>query len=125
MCLMKENIKYAVQFILAISGYALGLILMNVFFKEDSNLKYGLVLLPVVPIVYFVAITIGAVTRLDEMWRKILTESMAFSGLATGFTCFSYMFVRHLGMPTFQPEWAFYMMWFYYAIGAVCFSRKY
>jgi hypothetical protein len=122
---MKSNIKFTVQFIIGLFGYALGLILINVFFKEDSNLKYGLVLLPIVPLVYIVAITIGAVTRLDEMWRKILTEAMAFSGLATGFTCFSYIFVRHLGMPTFQPEWAFYMMWFYYGIGAIWFGRKY
>ena len=77
------------------------------------------------PLAYIVLIIIDQVARLDEMWRKIVTETMAFAGLATGFTCLSYIFVRPLGMPAFQPEWAFYMMWCYCGIGAVWFGKKY
>lgn len=122
---MNSRTKYIVQFLLGLAGYALGLIIMNAFFKQESPLKYGLILLPIVPLVYIILITIGHVARLDEMWRRIVTEAMAFSGLATGFTCFSYIFIRPLGLPAFQPEWAFYMMWLYYGIGTLWFGNKY
>jgi hypothetical protein len=61
------------------------------------------------------------------MWRKGVTEAFAFSAIATGFTCFGYRFVREaVGAPDFQAEWAFYLMWVYYGIGALrsCWRRK-
>jgi hypothetical protein len=59
------------------------------------------------------------------MKRKIVTEAMAFSGLATGFTCFSYLFVRDMGAHEFRPEWGFYLMWAYYFIGLFFSWRRY
>jgi hypothetical protein len=54
---------------------------------------------------------------LDEMKRKIVTEAMAFSGLATGFTCFTYLFLRDMGAPEFHAVWVWNIMWVYYAVG--------
>ena len=50
---------------------------------------------------------------------------MAFSGIATGFTCFTYLFLRDMGAPEFRAEWAFYMMWAYYGVGAMLSNRRY
>jgi hypothetical protein len=84
-----------------------------------------LILLPILPLIFVCFAIVRAVLKMDEMKRKIATESMAFTGLATGFTCFSYLFLRDMGAPEFRPEWAFYIMWIYYGIGAFFSWRRY
>lgn len=105
--------------------YALGLLALNCLYKEQLPYKYCLVLLPVLPLLYTAASIIRAVSEMDEMWRKIVSEAMAFSGVATGFTCFSYLFIRDMGAPAFRGEWAFYVMWAYYGIGTMLSARRY
>jgi hypothetical protein len=107
-------------------GYALGLFAANQFYMKESPYRYWLILLPVIPIIYVVAAIISFIVRgLDELQRKVVTEAGAFSGIATGFTCFSYLFFRDMGAPEFHGEWAFYLMWFYYGVGALLSWRRY
>lgn len=106
-------------------GYGIGLVALNGLYKEQLPYKYWLVLLPVLPLIYMATAIIRAVSEMDEMWRKIHSEAMAFSGIATGFTCFSYLFIRDMGAPEFQAEWAFHMMWAYYWIGLGLSARRY
>ena len=75
--------------------------------------------------VYLVTSIIRCVADMDEMHRKIATEAMAFSGLATGFTCFSYLFLRDMGAPEFHAQWALYILWAYYWIGLYFSWRRY
>ena len=107
------------------TGYALGLLALKCFYTEQLPHKYWLVLLPVLPLIYTAAAIIRVVTDMDEMWRKISTEAMAFSAIATGFTCLSYLFLRAMGAPEFRAEWAFYIMWAYYGIGTIFSWRRY
>jgi hypothetical protein len=106
-------------------AYAAGIAAMNALFSNHSPYNYLLLLLPIVPMIYLAATIIREVSELDEMQRKIAVEAMAFSGLATGFTCFSYLFIRDLGAPEFRGEWAFYVMWLYFGIGRFLSSRRY
>ncbi len=122
---MKCNSKYTLRLIVGFTGYALGLVALNHFYSETSPHKYWLVLLPLLPMIYLAATIIRYVSELDEMWRKIITEAAAFSGIATGFTCFTYLFIRDMGAPEFHGEWAFYIMWAYYGIGAFFSWRRY
>jgi hypothetical protein len=101
------------------TGYALGLVALNYFCTEQLPHRYWLVLLPVLPLIYTAATIIRNVSDMDEMWRRIITEAMAFSAIATGFTCFSYLFLRDMGAPEFRAEWAFYIMWAHYGIGMI------
>jgi hypothetical protein len=117
--------KYGRQMIIALVAYGLGLVGLNIFYSEHLPHKYWLVLLPLLPLVYMAAVIIRYAGELDEMWRKILTEAMAFSGIATGFTCFTYLFLRDMGAPEFHGEWAFYLMWAYYGLGTIVFYRRY
>jgi hypothetical protein len=115
--------------IIGFTGYALGLVALNFFDTEHLPHKlpheYWLVLLPLLPMIYMVTGIIRGVADLDEMVRKIVAEAMAFSGLATGFTCFTYLFLRDMGAPEFHAEWAFYIMWAYYGIGVFFSWRRY
>ena len=106
-------------------GYVLGLFALNYFYGDRLRYKYWLVLLPLLPLIYMAAVIIRYAGELDEMWRKILTEAMAFSAIATGFTCFTYLFLRDMGAPEFHGEWAFYLMWAYYGIGTIVSYRRY
>ena len=122
---MKWNSKYALRMIAGLVGYGLGLVALNHFYSEQSPHKHWLVLLPLLPLIYLAATIIRYVSELDEMLRKVVTEAMAFSGIATGFTCFTYLFLRDMGAPEFHAEWAFYIMWAYYGIGAIFSWRRY
>jgi len=106
-------------------GYTLGIMALNDFYAKESPYKYWLVLLPVLPIIYLTFVIVRAVSDMDEMNRKIATEAMAFAGIATGFTCFSYLFLRDMGAREFHGEWAFYIFWGYYFIGLFFSWRRY
>ena len=124
---MKWVKKYIIRMTVGIVVYALGLIVVCCIFPEQSK-RHWLILLPIVAaIIYFAATILRAISDMDEMWRKGVTEAFAFSAIATGFTCFGYRFVREaVGVPEFHAEWAFYLMWAYYGIGALrsCWRRK-
>jgi hypothetical protein len=110
---------------LGFTGYVLGLVALNCLDGQHLPHRHWLVLLPLLPMIYMVTAIIRGVSDMDEMMRKIQTEAMAFSGLATGFTCFTYLFIRDMGAPEFRAEWAFYIMWAYYWIGAFFSWRRY
>ena len=126
---MKFKSKYTLRTIIALIGYVLGLVALNSFDTEHRPHwlphNYWLVLLPLLPLIYMATTIIRCVADLDEMKRKIYTEAMAFSGIATGFTCFIYLFLRDMGAPEFHAEWAFYIMWAYYWIGMFFSWRRY
>ena len=123
---MKPHIKkYYLRMTLGFVGYALGLFALNYFYQPHSPYKYWLILLPVLPLIYVSTAIVRFISATDEMWRKIFTEALAFSAIATGFTCFSYLFLRGMGAPEFHGEWAFYIMWTYYWIGFFFSWRRY
>ena len=123
---MKPHVKkYHLRMILGFIGYALGLFALNYFYEPHSPFRYWLILLPVLPLIYVSYAIIRFISDTDELWRKIFTEALAFSAIATGFTCFSYLFFRDSGAPEFHAQWAFYTMWAYYFIGLFFSWRRY
>ena len=117
--------KYILRLSLGLAGYAAGLFGLNWFYAPESPYRYWVILLPLVPLMYMSFAIVRCVSEMDEMWKKIAIEAMAFSGLATGFTCFIYLFLRDMGAPEFHAEWAFYLMWIYYKLGAFFSWRRY
>ena len=119
---MKKQTKNLLQLILCFTGYTLGLLaLRRCEYEHLAIPKYIQFLLPTLPMLCMVALILRCVSELDEMWRKIITESMAFAGLAAAFTSISFIFIHGLG-GRIRPEWGFDAFWVYYAIG-VAWSR--
>ena len=117
--------KYTKRMLFGMAAYILGIGLLNHIPMPPAPYKYLLVLLPILPVIYICSTIIRYITELDEMWRKIYMEAMAFSGIATGFTCVSYLFLHDAGAPEFHAEWAYYMMWIYFFIGKFFSWRRY
>ena len=117
--------KYFWRMTVGFIAYAGSIKAVNELYPDNQQHKYWLVLLPLLPIIFQTITIVRAVSDLDEMKRKIYTEAMAFAGLATGFTCFTYLFLRDMGAPEFRGEWAFYIMWAYYWIGLFFSWRRY
>jgi hypothetical protein len=118
--LQRWTLKCVKRILIGMVVYAVVLLTAGHWFPEKSPYHW-LVLFPVLAaVIYFAATILRAISDMDEMWRKGVTEAFAFSAIATGFTCFGYRFVHEMvGAPEFHAEWAFYLMWAYYGIGAV------
>ena len=113
------------RMIIGLIVYAVVLLTVCHWFPEKSP-QHWLVLFPVLAaIIYFAATILRAISDMDEMWRRNTTEAMAFSAIATGFTCFGYRFFHEIiGAPEFHADWAFFMMWIYYGIGTFISWRR-
>jgi UDP-N-acetylmuramyl pentapeptide phosphotransferase/UDP-N-acetylglucosamine-1-phosphate transferase len=120
-----QNKKYLLQMTVGGVAYLLGIWALNRFYPETPQHKYWLILLPLLPIIYMTTAFVRVVSEMDEMKRKIVTEALAFSGVATSSTCFSYLFLRDMGAPEFHAQWAFYIAWIYYFIGYFFSWRRY
>jgi hypothetical protein len=121
---MKKNAKYQMQMAGGIFGSGLALYVVSHLYDKISYYKV-LVLLTMLPFVYSITIIFRAVSEMDEMWKKIVIDAMAFSGLATGFSCFGYLFLREMGAPEFQLHWVFTLMWGYFLLGSIWAKRRY
>ncbi len=111
--------------LLGFLGYVLGLTALNLFDDQHSEFRYLLIPLPIMPMLYIITISFRVVAKLDEMQRRIVTEAMAFAGLATALTCFSYLFIRDMGAPEFKSWWAFALTDIYYVLGLVWLKWRY
>jgi hypothetical protein len=121
---MTKQTKYQIQ--MAAGVFGSGLALYAVTHLYDSAVyDRALVLLAMLPLFYSLVVIFRAVSEMDEMFRRIVTESMAFSGLATGFTCYAYLFLREVGAPEFQLQWVFVLMWGYFWLGSLMAKRRY
>jgi hypothetical protein len=117
--------KYLLQTSVGLTAYALAVFAGSYFYKAEYPHKTWLVLLPLLPLIYIAATIMRHITEKDEMWRKIMTEAWAFSAIATGFTCVSYIFFREVGAPEFRVEWVICIMAAYAGIGLVFSRRRY
>jgi FtsH-binding integral membrane protein len=120
--------KYFWRMTIGLIVYACGIWAMKYFYWKHSHspYRYWLVLLPVLPMIYLILTFHRQLfEEKDEMWRKIITESLAFTATATAWTCCSFFFLRDLGAPTFHAEWVFFMMVAYYLIGFFFSWRRY
>ncbi|MFK7805313.1 MAG: hypothetical protein AB8G95_27015 [Anaerolineae bacterium] len=100
---MKEvNKRYTKELIGSIVAYAVmlvvALLLVNGPF-ENSNLRYLLVLLPMVPVLFTVRAMIRYLNDTDELERELQLKSLAVSLAGTAFITFTYGFLEQVGLP--------------------------
>jgi len=123
--IMKNLSKFLLMMLLCFIGYSLGLWALNLFYDKNSEYRYLLVLLPMLPAFYIIPVTLRAVSLADEMQRRIMLEALAFSGLATAFTCLGYSFLRDMGAPEFKAWVSWSLFGTYYFLGLAWAYRRY
>jgi hypothetical protein len=121
---MSKQTKYQLQMAIGVFGSGAALYTVSHLYHDASYYKW-LVLLAMAPLCFALVVIFRAMSEMDEMFSRIIVESMAFSGLATGFTCYAYLFLREIGAPQFQLQWVFVLMWGYFWLASLWIKRRY
>ena len=100
---MKEvNKRYFKELTLSIVAYAVILIVVILLVDGpfvESNLRFFLIVLPMIPVIFTVRAIMRYLSDTDEMEREIQLKSLAISLAGTAFITFTYGFLERVGLP--------------------------
>ncbi len=134
---MNPSRKYFLQFVGAMIAYV---VLMSAIWATsiyllnspslrhsivDTNWRYLVLLIPVIPVIYGIAAFVRAVGELDELQRRIQLEAFAFSLGSTAVLTFGYGMLEIAGAPHISSLFVLPLMAFLWGIGLVTASREY
>lgn len=98
----KVNHTYMRELFGSIAAYAVLLIgsiwLVNNYL-EASPLRFVIVLIPMIPVLFTIRAMVNYLTHTDEMEREIQLKSLAISLAGTAFITFTYGFLEGVGLP--------------------------
>jgi hypothetical protein len=99
--------KNQIQFGLAILAYLMVLVgsVIVVGANPDVEWKYWLVLLPVVPAGIVVWLVVRALSRLDEVQKRMQMQAIGFALASTALLTFGYGFLEGAGLPHLNWTW--------------------
>ena len=97
----KVNQQYMRELIGSIVAYSILLIgsiwLVNTYL-ETSPLRFVVVILPMIPVIFTIRAMVNYLTNTDEMEREIQLKSLAISLAGTAFITFTYGFLEGVGL---------------------------
>ena len=96
------NKRYFKELTASIVAYAIILVVVILLVDgpfEHSNLRYVLILLPMIPVIFTVRAIMRYLAGTDEMEREIQLKSLAISLAGTAFITFTYGFLERVGLP--------------------------
>ena len=106
--------QYMKEFGGAMVLYAVTLIGVNYYYDNnpDTVRAWVLALLPMVPTLLAAWAIVRHIGRVDEMYRKLMTEAYAIGGVITALATFTYGFLEGIGLPQISMIWIlpFYVM---------------
>ncbi len=99
--------KAQIQFGLAILAYLMVLVgsVIAVGANPDVDWRYWVAALPVVPAAVVIWLTVRALSRLDEVQKRMQMQAIGFALAATALLTFGYGFLEGAGMP--HLNWTF------------------
>ena len=96
------NQRYTRELIVSIIAYSILLVgaiwLINGPLTA-SNLRFVIVLLPMIPVIFTVRAIVRYLSDTDEMERELQLKSLAISLAGTAFITFTYGFLEVVGLP--------------------------
>ena len=105
--------RYTFQFLLAMAGYAL-LLIVSVLLIDEAQplwLRATLALLPVLPLAFGLRAYLRHLTQMDELQQRIQLQAWAFAAGVTGLSTFAYgLLVENAGLPPLSMVWVFPLM---------------
>jgi len=117
------------KLILGILAYALMIALQLIIlriFELPRFAKTILALLPMVPAIWFTSALLQVVSKMDELKKKIILESAAFSLIATTLITLSYGFIEGVvGLPKISMVWVWPLIATNLIIAKLFTNRRY
>jgi hypothetical protein len=93
--------------------------------NPTADWRYYVVVLPVFPAALVIWMFVRALTRLDEMQKRIHLQAFGFSLGATGLVTFGYGFLEGAGMPHLSWTYVLPLMAVLWGVGAAIFTWRY
>lgn len=93
--------------------------------NPEADWRYYVALLPVVPAGLVLFVFVRALTRLDELQRRIHLEAFGFSLGATALLTFGYGFLEGAGLPHLNWTYVLPMIAVLWGVGTVIFRWRY
>lgn len=125
---MKPHIKrYFWEFGLSMTAYS-AMVPASIWMLGecgDSSLRYGIAALPIFPAAFAVWAVIRCFRGLDELQRRIHSEAITFSFLATCLLTLSWGFLQNAGLPHADVVWVAPMLIVLWGLGVGMASRRY
>lgn len=118
---------YVIRFTSAMLAYSVLLVAAVTLVQRmpDNPLRYPLMLLPVIPILFALMAFVRFFESMDELQKTIHLYALALSFAATGLISFTYGLLETAGMPHLSWVWIFPMMIAFWGIGSGLAARKY
>lgn len=93
--------------------------------NPTADWRYIVAVLPVIPAVLVLSIFIRALTRLDELQKRIQMQAFGFSLGATALLTFAYGFLEGVGLPHLSWTFVLPLMAILWGVGAAIFTIRY
>ncbi|HET7923167.1 MAG TPA: hypothetical protein VFM15_10480 [Gammaproteobacteria bacterium] len=122
------NRRHQLEVLVGVAAYTLVLVLSIELLKQGIT-GLGRVLLalsPMLPAAFIVWSVFRNITRLDELQRRIQTESLALAAAGTAFLGLTYTFLEgSAGFPRLGAWWAWASVGLIWAIARLVLRRRY
>lgn len=128
MSIKQAGRQYIVRFSIAMAVYAVAVVVSQTIIEQlpgDNVLRYGLAILPVIPMLFGLAAFLAFLRRMDEMQQRIQLEAFALSLGITGFVTFTLGLLETVGLPSLSLIWVFPFMVAVWGISLSVATRRY
>jgi heme/copper-type cytochrome/quinol oxidase subunit 4 len=119
--------RYTRAVLAAILAYviAVPLVIYGLEQMGDSVWRYGVAILPVVPVALGVRAFLHMLEGIDELQRRIQLSGIAFAAASTGLITFAYGWLEVAGLPSLPLLWVFPLMIALWGVGLALANKKY
>ena len=119
--------KSQIQFGFAILAYLMVLVgsITVVQANRDGAWRYYVVLLPVIPAAVVIWLTVRALSRLDEVQKRMHMQALGFALAATGLLTFGYGFLEAVGWPQLNSTLVLPLIGLLWGLGVLVLSLRY
>jgi hypothetical protein len=119
--------KYLLKLFIAVSAYVAILWFSIHQLQHNPSLpwKYGIAVLPVVPLLFVPVAVVQFLREQDELQRKMQGEALAIGFTASVVITLTYGFLENAGVPRLSWVWVWPVMAFFWCIGLVVAHRRY
>lgn len=121
------NYKTQIQFGLAVLAYLMVLVgsVVAVSANPSVDWRYFVAALPVVPAGIVVWLTVRALSRLDEVRKRMQMQAVGFALASTALITFAYGFLEGVGMPQLNSTWVLPLITALWGLGLGALALKY